>query len=936
MINTINISVRYVILAIVVFMLQGSSFTLKKMNDDHPEFVLKVEGRTDWVVTDEPYPRLSWTPVGKINGRLVAGYEVIVASDSLAAAQGKGTLWESGFLPVTNGPWVLFNASELTSGTQVWWRVRVHYENGRYGEWSDLASFETGLKNQDDWLGKWIGMDAETRGRSAPQFRKEFELTRPVGKARLYVSSAGWHESWVNGVRLGVEVLQPAQTDYEERIFYIAHDVTSFIREGTNVLGFWAGDGFYNQDRVWVNASYGPPGIIAQLEVTHTDGSTTIIPTAETWHCKASPIVESNVYAGEMYDARAFDPAWATIHRIKSGWEKVVPIPPPGGMLVAQELPPCRPLGSVYPETITELKKNTWIYDFGQNMVGWARLKVDATPGTRITLRFAEDLLPDGDLNYATSGVSATRVIQADTYISKGDGEETWEPLFSFHGFRYAALSIESGTLKDGLPDKDMLEGIIIHTDMGVTGEFTCSDETINETFRMAHRTQIGNIHGVPTDCPIRERCGWTGDAHLTVPYTMFRFDAASMWRKYVRDIVTSSMKSGEMLSFEKTDRKVLFKEAGIPTMVAPGKRYIGGASPGWGSALVFIPWDIYLFTGDHRSLELHYESMKQWTLHLQEMATDNIIYSGMGDWCKPWREDTDRDNARSFYAETVPMLSTACYYRCANIMANTAQLLDKDEDRDFFKNLAEQIREAFTNAFYGPERIMEPDQTINAIAVEWKVIAPEMHKEVARRLNEQVKEAGYHFMTGVFGMPSLWPVLGREGYGETIWKALQTETSPGINYLIKRGGTTFWEVWPTEKDENEVYSRSMSHPFQGAFVAWFFEGLAGIRPDMESPGFRKFFLEPQIIEGLDWVKCRFNSPMGYIESSWKRKGNKLVWEVEVPPGTKAKLRIPGKPVKIKGPFGKLPIPSLTEMDSPETRQYVILKHGNYKVISDI
>jgi len=325
--KTAEISVKIVLL---VFLMLGSCLSPKEINEHTQAVILKVEGREGFVVTDEPFPTLSWTPVGEINGRPVAGYEVNIAHDSAAAVSGEGTIWKSEFLPLSNGPQVFFDASELPPGTEAWWRVRIRYEDGQYGDWGEISCFETGLKSRGDWQGEWIGMDPETRKRSAPQFRKEFELKKPVRKARIYVSSCGWHESWLNGVRLGDEVLQPAQTDYEERIFYVAHDVTSSVKKGVNVLGFWIGDGFYNQDIVWGNASYGSPGLIAQLEITHEDGSVEIISTDTTWNCKASPVVESNVYAGETYDARLADPDWAEINAQLAGWEKVISADAPG------------------------------------------------------------------------------------------------------------------------------------------------------------------------------------------------------------------------------------------------------------------------------------------------------------------------------------------------------------------------------------------------------------------------------------------------------------------------------------------------------------------------------------------------------------------------------------------------------------------------------
>lgn len=899
---------------------------------------LRIEGAPGWQVTDDPHPLLSWFPLGETKGVAVTGYEVIAAKSAADAEKGDGSWWKSEFLPLENGSRCQLNATDFPSRSEIWWRVRPVLQNGKFGSWSDTANFETGLKSPSDWKGEWIAMAPAERKRSAPQFRKSFHIDKPVSKARLYVCGLGWHESWLNGEKLGNEVLQPAQTDYDQRNFYVSHDVTAQVHEGENVLGVWVGDGFFNQDRVWGpnGMSYGQPRVKAQLEVTHSDGSVTIVPTDLTWQCKASPITASNVYAGEDYDARLTDPAWADTGFIKEGWKPVVKTGQPGGKLIAQNLPPCRRLGIEKVRSVRELKPGTWVYDFGVNLVGWAKFSVDATPGTRITVRFAEDLLADGSLNFETGGVVNTKVIQTDNYICRGDGPETWEPRFTYHGFRYAELTITDGTLKSGTPDKDLLEGIIVHNDLPVTGSFESSDETLNRAFEWANRTFVGNIQGVPTDCPIRERCGWTGDAHLIVPYSMYRFDAASLWNKYTGDIVSTASRDSNMLVFGRGmgERTVKPKAAGIPTMVAPGKRFIGEASPDWGSAIVFIPWDVYLYSGDLRPLERNYDSMHQWVLHLEGRATDDILYSGLGDWCKPQPDAKSMAEPREYYGQVIPMLSTACYYRSAKIMADTAELLGKNEDAIRFTKLAEDIRKAFTREFYGPDASMVPDQTINAIAVNWEVLPPERRAEAAAKLAEQVKGAGNHFLTGVFGMPALWPTLLEYGHQETAWKALQNDSSPSLNYLAKRGATTFWEVWPVEGNADDVYSRSMSHPFQAGFVHWFFSGLAGIRPDPVNPGFKTILLEPQLIDGLDWVKCSFDSPMGKIQSSWKREANTLTWNITIPPGATSQVRVPGRMTQLT-PSDKTQLPRDAD-DAQGQAQRLTLSAGTYTLISTL
>ncbi len=896
---------------------------------------MKVEGQSGWVVTNETSPRLTWELNTNEIGKNILAYEFLAASTKTLAEEGRGDLKPVEILPVEKGAWVLFDASGLSSQQEVFWRIRLVFEDETRSEWSDVAHFETGIKDED-WKGKWIGMNPESRKRSAPQFRTSFAIEKELTKARLYVCGLGYHESYLNGEKLGEEVLQPAQTDYNLRTFYVAHDVKEHLVKGPNVLGFWVGDGFYNQDLVWgpKGLSYGEPKVLAQLELTYQDGTKDIIVSNEEWKCRKSPINSSNIYAGENFDAQLYDENWADNSGPADAWEPVVEAIAPGGKLIAQQLPPCRKMETIPAVSVDSIKPGTWVFDFGQNLVGWAKLKVKASPGTKITIRFAENRLPDGALGFASSGVRATKVIQTDTYTCKGGELEIWEPRFSYHGFRFAEVTVSEGALRDVKPTKEMLEGIVIYTDMAVVGEFECSDPTLNKAYQLAHWTQIGGVLGVPADCPVRERCGWTGDAHNIVPYTLLHLDAAAMWRKYIDDIVTTAQVTGPMLCFgdEFGERTREIKKVGIPTMVAPGKRFIGEGSPDWGCAIAFIPWDIYVRTGDMRSLEQHYESIRLWASHLEGLSKNGIVYSGMGDWCKPAYKTTLE--GRALFGRVTPMLSTACYYRSVRITADAAKLLGKSEDYQYFNALANHIREAFTKAFYSENPEYIPDQTINAIAINWGVLAPELHEKVARVLARQVKEADYHFTTGVFGMPSLWPVLGRFGYQQTAWKALQQESAPSFKYLLKRGATTWWEVWPMEGDAHQEYIQSMSHPFQGGFVAWFFEGLAGIQPDVNRPGYRLIHLEPQLMDGLDWVKCRFKSSMGEIESSWNKQDSKLVWNIEIPPGAEAQLRVPGRIIHIKSDSNDSEMGEVPREGREDVAQQLRLPSGKYQITS--
>ncbi len=866
---------------------------------------LQVDHRPGWVVTDDPAPRLMWAPTAPLPG--LTGWRIQVSRTDLP---GEKHHWE---LPVAHGPWQILDGLALPSRARFSWRVEPVYAPDAAPAAPFAAAegvFETGLKQPSDWRAKWIGLDPAVRGRTAPLFRKNFTLNKPVAHARLYVSGLGWHESYLNGQKLGDHVLSPAQTDYEKRVFYVVHDVTALLKTGPNTLGAWVGDGWFNQDRVWgpKGLSYGPPRLLAQLEITHTDGSVTEIVTDDSWLASPSAITSNNVYHGETFNARIHDPLWCVPVEKPTSWHPVDILPAPGGRLVAEELPPCRPQKFLPVKSWAQPKPGVFVADFGQNLTGWTRLRVRATPGTRVTLRFAESILPDGQLDPLSTGIVHTKQVQTDIFVCRGEGEETWEPRFTFHAFQYAELSVSDGQLLSPPDAPGTLEGIAIYTTMPQRGEFACSDPVIQRMFELCDWTLIGNMQSLPSDCPGRERCGWTGDAHLMAPFALRRYDSTGLWQKYQNDIVTSAATEEVTLAFGKNfaDRRNELKKSGLPTMVAPGKRTSGAATPDWGSAIIFIPWDVYRYSGDTRILERNYASFVQWVEHLRALSSDHIVSSGLGDWCTPWRAGGPRPSEpREYYARIVPELSTACYWRSADILARTADLLGKSADATRYRQLADDIAAAFVKKFHDPILGGFKDQTVNAIAVHWGLLPPDLRAPVAAYLARQIKNDGDHFYTGVSGLASLFTTLGDYGYDETIARVFANPAAPGFRYLLAQGATTMWEVFPVQSDEGKPYERSKSHPFQGTWAFWCFDGIAGIRPT--APGFRELRLAPQMTRQLDWARTREHTPMGWVESSWQRIQDKLTWIVELPPGVTARLVPPGK------------ITALRRIDQPST-----------------
>ncbi len=519
----------------------------------------------------------------------------------------------------------------------------------------------------------------------------------------------------------------------------------------------------------------------------------------------------------------------------------------------------------IHPVNITHPKPGVFVFDMGQNFSGWTRIKLKAVKGTRIQLRFAEEVFKDGMIDPRSTGCYATGVVQTDSYICKGDDMETWEPRFTYHGFRYAEM-----TGFPGIPSKENLEGVVVHTSLKETGSFNCSDVRINQLHRMALWTEKSNLHGVPTDCPHRERCGWLGDAFLTSDMTLYNFDAASFWRKFLLDIETT--RRGE-----------------VPANVAPGRR-TGGISPDWGAAFVQLVWNLYLYCGDMAVIDAHYDGLSFFMDHLQKIARDHLILQGIGSLFPPGRI-TSADTPVKF-------TSTLLYHFCAEAMACMSQASGRDHDAVKYKSLAEQIKNSFNHTFYDKSAKTYGGQEKNTLALAFSLVPEEDETKVAENLNKDVLEIhNGHIATGIFGTRYLYWVLGNYGYHETIRRMLNHNAFPGHGYLISRGATTFWENWGelsfTDREGVAGDERSKNHPFQGGFDAWFFNGLAGINPDPENPGFKHIIFKPQLLLDQGFAEASCHSIRGLISAKWKTSPDTYQYQISVPVNTTATVYLP-------------------------------------------
>ena len=730
---------------------------------------------------------------------------------------------------------------------------------------------------------KWI--TSATECENAPLLRKEFNLDKAIKNASLLVCGLGYYEAWINGQRVGDHVLDPAQTDYEKRVFYVEYKVTELLAYGNNTMGIILGNGWYNQDRVWeqrkkasdpnmqgsdtpqitTGLSYGRPRLLLQLNIELNDGSIYKIFSDKNWSSISSPIVENNIYAGEVYDARLEIKDWAKSSLDNKNWKPVKLASEPGGELQLQSCPPIRKIEELKILKISATKTNKYTLDFGQNFSGWLKITLKAKRGTVISMRFAETIDSDGLIDTASTGVFATNVEQIDRYICSGEGEESWEPRFTYHGFRYVEVMGWPGDLQ--IED---ITGIVVHTDLRKAGAFECSNNRLNRLHNMAIWTHRSNIHGLAEDCPVRERCGWLGDANLVAEYSMWNYEAKDFWKKVLDDIETSRIKNN-----------------GLPTNIAPGKRCEkSNANPDWAAAFIMLPYYTYLFYADKDVIIKHWNGMEKLMNHYKEQSENWIIKGGFGDFFDP-----GTDNIVMHTPQT--LTTTFWYFRCASVMAKMARVTNKTQEQLDYSETALNIKKQVIQKFYDSDLGTFGSQAGDTLALEFGIHETDQENRLLESLIRDLERRNNHLNVGVMGVRYIFEVLSRYGYGDLALGVLEKNTYPSFGHLIERGATTLWECWGEAGHDQKHGPRSLSHPFMGGYDNWFYNTLAGIKPNDDKPGFEKFTIEPHPIRKIEKLNASYKSVFGEIKSNWEFENNQIKISGEVPAACTCTLILP-------------------------------------------
>jgi alpha-L-rhamnosidase len=799
---------------------------------------------------DVRQPRFAWVLEHTERAEKQSAYQLLIATQLPALDQSRGDWWDSGKVASDDSTQVAYIGKPLASGKTYYWKVRYWDSAGNASPYSTVAQFEMGLLSRDEWKGQWIG--------GANLLRKDLTLHGKIVRARAYVTALGYYELRINGEKVGTNVLDPAWTTYPTRVLYSSYDVTPLLRSGKNALGAMLGGGWatlggrFGAD---VQPYYKAPALLLQVNIELEGGKTVSVASDSSWKVRQGPIVSDSVYDGEVYDARRETPGWDQPGFDDSTWSAAQAVEGSKGTLSAQMMPPIRVVDSMVPVSLSNPKPRVYVYDMGQNMSGWVQLRVQGPAGTQVMLRFAELVYPDGMINRESIRAAKAREI----YTLKGEGQETYEPRFTYHGFRYVEVTGYPGT-----PSLDSLRGQVAHTAVGTVGSFVAAKQILNDIQRLIHWSQLTNLFSIPTDCDQRdERQGWMGDAQATAEEAMMNFDMAAFYTNFVRDIRDAQAPDGS-----------------LPSTV-PHKYGLFPGDLGWETAYPLLCWYMWQQYGDRRILDENYDGLKKYTEFLRSRATDNVFrFHREGDWVEVVHTPGD-------------YIADVWYYYDVSLLSRIAQVLKKSSEAESYGQLAAQIKDALNRTFFDTHsgNYANGTQTANAMALLLDLVPKEHRGAVANNLtNDIVYYHNTHMTTGFIGVKFLMPALTAIGRSDLAYELATQTTYPSWGYMLEHGATTLWELW---QEKTGPSMNSHDHAMFGSVGAWFYQALAGINLELEGAGYQRIRIEPQVVRDLSSVSGTVETIRGAVSSSWTHFPGVITLDVEIPVNSSAKIVVP-------------------------------------------
>ncbi len=807
---------------------------------------LRCEYLTNPTGIDVRQPRFQWVLENSGRGVMQTAFQILVASSPADLAKDRGDVWDSGKVASADSAQVVYNGKPLVSGHTYYWKVRTWNTQENSGAYSQPAQFGMGLLERADWKGHWIGGDG--------LLRKEFSLPGKVLRARAYVTALGYYELHINGKKIGDKVLDPAWTVYPKRVLYSTYDVTSALKDGSNAIGVMLGGGWATQ-QAGGPPDYKAPALLIQMNIEMADGKTVSVSSDTSWKTAAGPVVSDSVYDGDVYDARLEKSGWDRPGFDDAGWAPARQEKGTEGAISAEMMPPIRVTDTLVPRSMTNPEPGVYVYDFGQNFAGWARLRVRGPRGAKVRLRFSELIYSNGMINRQNLRSAKAR----DIYILKGSGLEKYEPHFTYHGFRYVELTGYPGT-----PGLDTIRGRVVNSAVETTGSFVASNEILNKIQRLIRWGQLSNLHSIPTDCDQRnERQGWMGDAQVTAEEAMMNFDMAAFYTNFVRDIRDAQKPDGE-----------------IPDTV-PHKYGQYPADPAWGTAYPLICWYMWQQYGDKRILQENYDGLKKYEEFLRTRAKDNVLrYSYYGDWI-------------AIKHTPGALVSDSYFYYDTRILSDVAKILGNTGDAETYAALAGQIKDAFNKAFFNAEtgEYANGTQTAQAMPLFLDLVPEKERGGVMGKLyNNIVYEHNTHLTTGFIGIKYLLPVLTRDGHNDVAYELATQTTYPSWGYMISKGATTLWELWQNKIGPS---MNSHDHIMLGSIGSWFYRALGGIHLGPDGEGYRHILVEPRLVEDLHWASASIETVRGKVSCSWKHRTGAISMEVTIPGNSDAKIVVP-------------------------------------------
>lgn len=816
---------------------------------------------------DVPQPRFSWQLKSNTHDVLQTAYQIEIATDSIALIKEKELVWTSGKV-ASEAMLVSYNGVPLQSFTTYFWRVKV-WSNKNKMEVSKINRFETAMLQASDWKGSWISDSHDMHYKPAPYFRKEITTAKTIKKARVYVTAGGLYEFYVNGKKVGNRMLDPMFTRYDRRNLYASLDITNYLQKGKNAFGMLLGNGWYNHQStavwnfdktIWRNR----PRCLVNIRITYSDNTTETIVTDETWKTADSPVIFNSIYTGEHYDARKEIQDWNKADFDDHHWSKAILVKAPSPKLVSQQLHPIRVVAKLKPVQINRINDTLSVFTFPRNIAGTVEFSIKkAAPGTVFRIKHAERLYKNGmvdlsniDLHYRPTDKSDP--FQTDIFIAKGNENESFSPKFNYKGFQF----VEVTSSKPFKLDDDCLLALEMHSDVPAVGKIKTSNTLFNKIWEATNSSYLANLFGYPTDCPQREKNGWTGDAHTNVETGLYNFDGITIYEKWLADHQDEQQSDGGISNI-------------IPNPGAFGYEFATG--PDWTSSIAIIPWKIYEFYGDDSLLSKMYPNIKQYVDLIDKRYPTGITDWGLGDWV-PVKSTSSK-----------PLTSTMYYYTDVVILAKTAKLLGKSNDAEHYFKLAEKIKSIFNEQFLNKSTYLYCSGTQTELSgpLYWGLVPDEFRQKVADNLYKKVQETNFHLDVGLLGTKAILNALSENGYADAAYKMASQEDFPSWGYWIKNGATTLFENWPLNVEKNDA---SMNHIMFGEIGAWMYKGIGGIFPDENVPGFKHIILKPNFVTGLDYFGSEHTCPYGKIVSGWKREKKNIIYKVTVPPNATATL----------------------------------------------